>query len=313
MLSLYMYCSMCIYLNVYIEREREREKRERERYSRWPVGQVHTSYMPTTIYTPRKRKTTPILSPGKNAPLQFNMDTQHCYNCLKQSPVPKHHFWISKSSKFLGCFHHQLLSAGHLALIIAVRLRHIPGIPSCQVLLPVLCVTTTCRTIGSALLPLESVWIQPWVSPWNVSLKADPPWFLQQLSGGAGGWNTFRGQKMEPNRSQNSKICQQKSSTSHFEVPIEFMYEYICLYIRLMFMKICRANIPNMGQNLWRAERFPWQFWPPPELRNGNGQPNELPCKFDWFMRGSVFHGLWNHPYTKPGSDSSPIRSKEPG
>ena len=222
------------------------------------------------------------------------------------------HFWVSKSSKFLGCFHRQLLSAGHLALIVAVRLRHIPGIPSCQVLLPVLCVTTTCRTIGSALLPLESVWIQPWVSPWNVSLKADPPWFLQQLSGG-GGWNTFRGQKMEPNLSQNSKICQQKSSTSHFEVPIEFMYEYICLYIRLMFMKICRANIPNMGQNLWRAERFPWQFWPPPELRNGNGQPNELPCKFDWFMRGSVFHGLWNHPYTKPGSDSSPICSKEPG
>ena len=147
-----IYTVLCVHiykcLNVY---------RERERYSRWPVGQVHTSYMPTTIYTPRKRKTTPILSPGKNAPLQFNMDTQHCYNCLKQSPVPKHHFWISKSSKFLGCFHHQLLSAGHLALIIAVRLRHIPGIPSCQVLLPVLCVTTTCRTIGSALLPLESV------------------------------------------------------------------------------------------------------------------------------------------------------------
>ena len=31
MLSLYMYCSMCIYPNVYIEREREKRERERER------------------------------------------------------------------------------------------------------------------------------------------------------------------------------------------------------------------------------------------------------------------------------------------
>jgi len=41
-----------------------------------------------------------------------------------------------------------------LALIVAVRLRHIPGIPSCQVLLPVLCVTTTFKLLHLLYRPL---------------------------------------------------------------------------------------------------------------------------------------------------------------